>query len=563
MFISYAQNYEDVMLFRALKDIEHGFYVDVGAMDPTFHSVTKAFYDRGWNGINIEPVRHWYEKLELERPNDVNLNIAVFDKPGIIKLYDIPDTGLTTSEVTIAKKHTEKSGYNLREISIPTITLNDVLMNNENNIHFLKVDVEGAEKNVLAGINLENRRPWIIVVEAIEPLSLEPNHHKWEYLLTDQRYDFVYFDGLNRFYIAEEHNDRTKFFKTPPNIFDEFIKVSEHQNNALVDTKTEENQALQSELNKKKEAHQALKNKLTKKLKENQTLKNKLIKSTEENQIIRTELTNRTNENQALQTELTNKLEEYQTLQTKLIKKVEENQTLQTEFTNKNKENQTLQTELSNKIEENHFLQNSMKTKETKLLAFSKELAEIKSSKAWKLALIFRRLRYKLAPPESWPTLLYQQIKQKRLPTFHLFRQRRHHRKFLRLIKNSALFDEDWYLSKYPDVAQAGINPIRHYLLFGGSEGRDPGPNFNCTWYLEMNSDVKTAGINPLVHYLLYGQNEGRKPQPNSGVSQKNDYRNVYNDKKFNELVKQSIRNSEYWDYYKSLFTIKNEESNE
>ena len=61
-FISYAQNFEDVILRRALKDIEKGFYVDVGAHDPVIDSVTKAFYDLGWRGINIEPVKEWFEK---------------------------------------------------------------------------------------------------------------------------------------------------------------------------------------------------------------------------------------------------------------------------------------------------------------------------------------------------------------------------------------------------------------------------------------------------------------------------------------------------------------------
>ena len=51
-FISYAQNYEDVMLWRALQHIENGFYIDVGAAWPDVDSVTKAFYDKGWRGIN-------------------------------------------------------------------------------------------------------------------------------------------------------------------------------------------------------------------------------------------------------------------------------------------------------------------------------------------------------------------------------------------------------------------------------------------------------------------------------------------------------------------------------
>ena len=54
-FISFAQNLEDVVLHRALMGVTHGFYVDVGANSPDEQSVTRAFYERGWHGINIEP----------------------------------------------------------------------------------------------------------------------------------------------------------------------------------------------------------------------------------------------------------------------------------------------------------------------------------------------------------------------------------------------------------------------------------------------------------------------------------------------------------------------------
>jgi hypothetical protein len=54
--ISYAQNREDILLWRALRDLSGGFYIDVGAEDPTQNSVTRAFYERGWHGINVEPV---------------------------------------------------------------------------------------------------------------------------------------------------------------------------------------------------------------------------------------------------------------------------------------------------------------------------------------------------------------------------------------------------------------------------------------------------------------------------------------------------------------------------
>ncbi|HVT34612.1 MAG TPA: FkbM family methyltransferase, partial [Nevskiaceae bacterium] len=93
-FITYAQNAEDVMLWRALREIERGFYIDVGAQDPIVDSVTKAFYERGWHGINIEPVEHWYERLVHDRPHDINLRLAASDHSGEMNLFEIEATGL-------------------------------------------------------------------------------------------------------------------------------------------------------------------------------------------------------------------------------------------------------------------------------------------------------------------------------------------------------------------------------------------------------------------------------------------------------------------------------------
>ena len=76
----------------------------------------------------------------------------------------------------------------------------------------------------------------------------------------------------------------------------------------------------------------------------------------------------------------------------------------------------------------------------------------------------------------------------------------------LKLIRSSDLFDEDWYLSHGPDVADAKIDPVKHYLYHGGFESRDPGPNFCSKAYLDDYLDVKKAHINPLVHYLVFGR---------------------------------------------------------
>jgi SAM-dependent methyltransferase len=80
------------------------------------------------------------------------------------------------------------------------------------------------------------------------------------------------------------------------------------------------------------------------------------------------------------------------------------------------------------------------------------------------------------------------------------------------LIGGSDLFDANWYLARYPDIARTKTNPRFHYLLYGAFEGRDPGPNFCSRWYLDTYGDVKASGINPLVHYLRYGKEDARDP---------------------------------------------------
>lgn len=75
----------------------------------------------------------------------------------------------------------------------------------------------------------------------------------------------------------------------------------------------------------------------------------------------------------------------------------------------------------------------------------------------------------------------------------------------------NAYFDTSGYLEAYEDVAAAGVNPLQHYYEFGASEGRDPSVAFDTTTYLETYTDVADAGVNPLEHFLTFGIYEGRE----------------------------------------------------
>ena len=222
-FVSYAQNQEDVMLYRALREVKEGVYIDVGAQDPVIDSVTKAFYERGWRGINIEPNEEYFRKLEDDRPHDINLLTAVGREPGAISFYEVPHTGLSTTSAVYAQGHAE-AGYEVHLRNVACTTLDRVCSDcGVETVHFLKIDVEGSERAVLEGFSFEAVRPWIVVVEATEPNSTRDVSAEWEHLLVRRRYQFVYFDGLNRFYIAAEHADLAGHFSCPPNPFDQYV----------------------------------------------------------------------------------------------------------------------------------------------------------------------------------------------------------------------------------------------------------------------------------------------------------------------------------------------------
>lgn len=115
---------------------------------------------------------------------------------------------------------------------------------------------------------------------------------------------------------------------------------------------------------------------------------------------------------------------------------------------------------------------------------------DIKNSLSWKATAPIRALRN--------PVSMRKSKKNKKI------------QESIQMIKHSDLFDHQWYLAQNPDVRESGIDPARHYLLFGGFERRDPSTNFSSQGYLDLHSDVKQSGINPLEHYLRHGEKEER-----------------------------------------------------
>ncbi len=221
MFISYAQNLEDVMLWRALGHIEKGRYVDIGAHDPEFDSVSRAFYEHGWRGVHVEPIAECAHKLQAARPDEIVIQAAVDTKSGDLAFFEVLDTGLSTADAKIAERHAQ-AGYQIRNIRVPSVTLDAVFAQAGAEVHWLKIDVEGFERRVLAGWRTSTVRPWIVVIESTLPMTTTPAHREWERLLLAKSYRFAYFDGLNRFYVSSSHPELVAAFDHGPSVFDNF-----------------------------------------------------------------------------------------------------------------------------------------------------------------------------------------------------------------------------------------------------------------------------------------------------------------------------------------------------
>lgn len=221
--ISYAQNAEDVRLLRVFDGVTDGFYVDVGAADPTIGSVTRLFYDRGWSGVNIEPGPAFAE-LSRCRERDTNLPLVVGARDEMVDFYvTSPDPGLSTTDLS-AHEHDGSIVTATQSVRVRSRPLRDILAETagDREIHFLKIDVEGAEAEVLSSADFGLHRPLVILVEAIKTWSRTPSHTAWEHVLLGAGYRFAAFDGINRFYVREEDAHLAATLAYPISALDQF-----------------------------------------------------------------------------------------------------------------------------------------------------------------------------------------------------------------------------------------------------------------------------------------------------------------------------------------------------
>ena len=164
-----------------------------------------AFYLKGWSGITVEP-NPWLARLSRAvRPRDRHVEALVGSASGQATFYLVREFhGLSTMIENHAQAALTQFGKSAEAITVPLTTLRRAVRRAQApaSFDFLKIDVEGAEPDVLFGGDWQRFRPKVVVVEALAPYTLAPAFAQWEPFLAQHGYGYVWFDSLNRYYLA-------------------------------------------------------------------------------------------------------------------------------------------------------------------------------------------------------------------------------------------------------------------------------------------------------------------------------------------------------------------------
>jgi hypothetical protein len=156
------------LIIDYVKDIESGFYLELGAHDGIFQSNTKFLEEEyGWTGLLIEAKTEHFKQLKKNRPNNILINKKIDENETLLNLLDYLD--------------------------IPKIDL-------------MIIDTDGTEFEVLDTLNLEKHRPTYLLIQIME----NQKHQIFTYL---EGFNYILLENVTNYNILDNpgwdgtHND--------------------------------------------------------------------------------------------------------------------------------------------------------------------------------------------------------------------------------------------------------------------------------------------------------------------------------------------------------------------
>jgi len=169
--LSYSQFGEDITAAKLLRNVETGFYVDIGAHHPLRHSNTALLHIGGWRGVNVEPVRRSIDLFRRYRPQAINVHAAIHNEANSVTLYKFRK-GLAN---TIIERRAEELSANKKSEGqevVPALSLNDVFERHVPQgvrVNYLTVDVEGYDSEAILAFDLGKHHPDVACIEIQRP----------------------------------------------------------------------------------------------------------------------------------------------------------------------------------------------------------------------------------------------------------------------------------------------------------------------------------------------------------------------------------------------------------
>lgn len=195
--VHFGEFAEDVFINRLLKNVDKGFYVDVGCYHPFKGSLTAKLYEKNWHGINIDISKTSIDLFKIVRKKDINLNLAISNFDGETYYYE---NSPINQQNSLIQKHEDQ-----QKKKIKCLKLNSVLIKyNISSFEYLNIDVEGGELDVIKGIDLKKFTPILVTIENNDLLPEDYYNNDVYKILKNNDYIFINKIGVTNFFMYKK-----------------------------------------------------------------------------------------------------------------------------------------------------------------------------------------------------------------------------------------------------------------------------------------------------------------------------------------------------------------------